>query len=174
MASRNSSPFVLAGAFMVLFALGVGAMTVGAPLAPVVLVVAGIGGALLLKATGERKFDKAEALEPGALDQYPLRFPAERWSVGSPFQFRLLPSTRRAWAPGVLGIGFDAVRFVPSSPAKTHLAWSGRPTSVEVIKMMQVCSVRFHTSDGAAQFSIQQPAGTVRAQLAPMLPVKNG
>jgi len=170
----RTPPLTLVGAFLVLFAIGVVAVAAGAPLAPVVLVVAGIGAALLLKAVADRKFERAEALDPGALDAYPIRVPAERWPVGPTFQFRLLPATRRGWAPGILGVGFDAVRFVPSSPAKAALAWSGRPTKVEVVKVMQAAVVRFETADGTAQFSLQQPAETVRAQLAPMLPVQGG
>jgi hypothetical protein len=64
------------------------------------------------------------------------------------------------------------VRFVPSSPAKAGLAWAGRPTAVAVVKVMQACVVRFETAEDTAQFSIQQPAMRVRAQLAPMRPVQ--
>lgn len=168
----RASPLTFVGACLVLFVVAVVAVVVGAPLAPAVLVVAGVGSALLLKAAAHRKFQRAEALAPGAIEGYPLRFPVERWPVGSTLQFRFLPGTRRAWAPGILGVGFDAVRFVPSSPAKAGLAWAGRPTAVEVVKVMQASVVRFETDEGTAQFSIQQPAETVRAQLVPMLPVQ--
>lgn len=169
---RRRSPLASIGAFVALFVVGVGARVAGVPLAPIVLVVSGVGAVLLMTALGDRKFDRVEQLEPGALDQYPVQLPVQRWAVGSPWQLRSLPSSRPWWAPGVLGVGYDAARFVPSSAARSHLAWSGRPTSVEVIKVLQAaCVVRFHTPDGAAQFSVQLPARQVRGHLQPLLSV---
>jgi hypothetical protein len=147
------------------------ALAIGAPVAVVVIVVSGIGVPLLFRALGERREAKVEAAEPGALDAYPLRFPATRWPVGSPWQFRFAPRSSKGWAPGILGIGHDQVRFVPSSSRRGHLAWTGRPTSAEVVKTWQVCAVRFHGPDGSAQFSVQVPAATMRAYLAPMVPL---
>ena len=160
------------GLFAGLFVLGVGAMAAGVPVTPVVLVLSGVGAALLIEAQGNRRFDRVAALEPGALDPYPVQFPVERWRFGPTWQFRILPWTRRHWAPGVLGVGYGEVRFVPAKASKRAFAWTCRPTSVEIEKVLQACVVRFHDAGGpAAQFTIQQPADVVRGHLAPMLPV---
>ncbi len=153
------------------FVVGVAAMAAGAPMTPVVLLVAAIDVALLLRASGERKFGRAEQVAPGALDAYPLKFPVQRWAVGAPWQFRFAPASRRVWAAGVLGVGYGEARFVPTSGRSAGAGWVGRPTSVEVLKTMQVCAVRFRAPEGDAQFSIQMPAAQVRAHLDPMLPV---
>lgn len=160
------------GLFVGLLVLGVGAMAAGVPVTPVILVLSGVGAALVIEAQGNRRFDRAAALEPGALDPYPVQFPVERWKFGPTWQFRILPWTRRHWAPGVLGVGYGEVRFVPAKASKRSLGWTSRPTSVEIEKVLQACVVRFHDAGGpAAQFTIQQPADAVRGHLAPMLPV---
>ena len=135
------------------------------------LVVSGGGTALILEAVGNRRFDRANELKPGALDQYPVQFPVERWAVGAAWQFRFIPSTRRWWAPGNLGVGYDAVRFVPSSAARSHLAWSARPTSVKIIKALKVCMVRFDTPEGPASSRCSSPSEEVEADLAPFVAV---
>jgi hypothetical protein len=163
---------VSVGLFVGLFVLGAGAIAAGVPMPPVVLMLAGLGAGLLVEAQGRRRLDRVAALEPGALDPYPVRFPVERWKFGPTWQFRILPWTRRHWAPGVLGVGYGEVRFVPAKPSKRAFAWTSRPTSVEIQKVLQACVVRFHDAGGpAAQFTIQQPADVVRGHLASMLPL---
>jgi hypothetical protein len=172
---RPRSPLVSVGLFVVLFAIGVAAMAAGVPVTPVVLVLSGVGAALLIDAQSGRRFDRVATLEPGALDPYPLQFAVERWKFGPTWQFRILPWTRRHWAPGVLGVGYGEVRFVPAKATKAAFAWTSRPTSVEIEKVLQACVVRFHDAGGpAAQFTFQQPADVVREHLAPMLPVAAG
>lgn len=166
------SPLRSVGLFVALLVIGVVAIVAGVPATPVVLVLSGVGGALLIDAQAARRRERVAELHPGALDAYPLHYPAERWPVGPSWQLRLIPKTRRSWAPGVLGVGFDEVRFVPSSAAKADLAWTGRPASVHVEKVLQASVVRVRTAAGdAAQFTIQQPADSLRAHLEPMLPL---
>lgn len=168
---RGGSPLLLVGAALAVIVLGAVAIAAGVPAGPVLVFGTGVGATMLVRAAGIRTQRRSEELAPGALDVYPLRFPAQRWKVGSPWQFRFVPSSRREWAPGVLGVRYGEARFVPSRAGLQDRAWTGRPTSVEVIKTLQVCAVRFHAPDGGAQFSIQLPADEVRAQLAPLLPV---
>ena len=160
------------GLFAGLFVIGGALMAAGVPVTPVVLMLSGVGAALLIEAQGSRRLARAGELEPGALDPYPVQFPVERWKFGPTWQFRILPWTRRHWAPGVLGVGYGEVRFVPTKTNKQTLAWKSRPTVVEIEKVLRACVVRFHDAGGpAAQFTIQQPADVVRGHLAPMLPV---
>lgn len=160
------------GLFVGLFVIGGALLAAGVPMAPVVLMLSGVGAALLIEGQSNRRFDRVAVLEPGALDPYPVRLPVERWRFGPTWQFRILPWTRRHWAPGVLGVGYGEVRFVPAKAKKRSFAWTSRPTSVEIEKVLRACVVRFHDAGGpAAQFTIQQPADVVRGHLAPMLPV---
>lgn len=171
-ADRPRSPLVSLGLFVALFVTGVAAAMAGVPTTPVVLALAGIGAALVIEAQGNRRFDRVAALAPGALDRYPVQLPVDRWRFGPTWQFRLLPWTRRHWAPGVLGVGEGEVRFVPSKTSKSALAWTARPTSVEIDGVLRASVVRFHDATGpAAQFTIQQPAEVVRQHLEPRLPV---
>jgi hypothetical protein len=168
----DRSPTLYLGAFVVLFVVGVAAIALGAPTFAIVFVVAGTGASLLLGAVGGRRFEKAEAMAPGALARYPLQFPARRWAVGSVFQFSFLPRTRTLAAPGVLGVSYGEVRFVPTKAGREHTAWTGRPTAVEILSQAQTCSVRFQAPEGAAQFSVDLPPKEVRTRLEQYLEVE--
>ena len=165
------SPLLWVGAFVVLLVVGIAAGVAGVPPVPLTMVLSGVGAALVVRAWSDRQLQRADAVAPGALDDVVVRFSALRWSVGSPWQLRFSRRNRAVGASGVIGIAPGEVRFVPSSARRAPRAWSGRPTAVEVLSVLQATVLRVHAPEGTAQFSIQVPASVVRDHLAPLLPL---
>ena len=156
--SRTATAAKVAGILAAGTALGVA----GLPSAAVVLATAGIGSVVAMGDVSARRVAGATArIEPHELDAYRVTVPAERYAVGHWFQFRLLPATNRAWAPGLLCIADDHVRFVASDEARAGRDWEGPCDRLEVRHVglgNRVSTVlRVHHPDGEphAQFVVQ-------------------
>lgn len=165
------SPLLWAGAFVALLLGGIAAGVAGVPAVPLTMVVSSVGAAIVVRAWSDRQLNRADAVAPSSLDDVVVRFSALRWSVGSPWQLRFSRRNRGIGASGVLGVTPGEIRFVPSSARRADRAWSGRPTAVEVLSLLQATVLRVHAPEGTAQFSIQVPAAVVRGHLAPLLPL---
>lgn len=145
---------------------GVAAGAAGAPTALVVLAVTGTGTALV--ATHLSAARTAGAREVGGdLSGFPVQLPAERVAVGRLAQVRFLPPTRSVWAPGLLCVRPDDVRFVPAKHSHAERAWWAPVERVSLHSLGAATVVRVHGRDGAAQFVIAQPVDEVRAAIAP-------
>lgn len=113
-----------------------------------------------------------EAHYPGFGESFDLVIAAERWKLGRVVQFRLMPSTHRAWAPGQLGVVRGSVAFYPAKAAHASRAWGGAVDRVELFDILRSGSVlRVHGPDGSAQFSTLLPIDQLRDQLRPYLPL---
>lgn len=156
--SRTATAAKVAGIVAAGTALGVA----GLPSAAVVLATAGIGSVVAMGDVSARRVAGATArIEPHELDAYRVTVPAERYAVGHWFQFRLLPATNRSWAPGLLCIADDHVRFVAADEARAGRDWEGPCDRLEVRHVglgNRVFTVlRVHHPDGEprAQFVVQ-------------------
>ena len=98
----------LAVIFVAAVVLGV----VGVPPTPVALTTAGLGVFVVARFMIDRRTSGAVAREPEIGESFALRIPAERVAVGKAMQFRLMPSTRKVWAPGLLCAAPGRLRFV--------------------------------------------------------------
>lgn len=146
------------------------AMAAGFPAALAVLAASGIGTSLLVGDMSNRRSQGAAQQADGAMERFPLAFPAERVRVGGRLHPRFLPSVKAVWAPGVLCIDAGEAEFFPSAERYRDKAWRGRIERAEILKTpWPISFVRLHGSQGTAQFALQYPAKDVRGYLDPYL-----
>jgi len=164
-APKRPSVLVLVLEFVAIFVVAIVAALLGAPPAGVSIASSMVAVALFVSFSNRRRQAGATARDPVSTASFPLQLPVERVDpdkVKAKFADPL-------WAPGLLCVGADFVRFIPSKDRHAGRAWESSARRIEVRTAMGVSTYVLVEGDGSrARFVVLNArADDVASRISP-------
>jgi len=163
-APKRPSVLVLVLEFVAIFVVAIVLALMGAPSTGVSIASSFVGVALFLNFSRRRRLAGATARDPVSTASFPLQIPVDRVDpdkVKAKFADPL-------WAPGLLCVGPDFVRFVPSKDRHAARAWESLARRIEVRTALGASTYVLVEGDGSrARFVVNARADDVASRISP-------